>query len=377
MDAAEWDALAGADDPFVEHAFLSALETSGSVGRGTGWDPLHVLVRRGGHLVGAAPLYAKSHSYGEYIFDWGWASAAQRAGIRYYPKLLSAVPFTPATGRRLLVANDATQGVVVDALVDGIHALAEQIRASSIHWLFLTAHEHTALAARPECLARLTYQFHWSNPGYASFDDYLGSMRSAARKEVRRERRKAAESGLDIRTKLGTELTSAEWQALFRFYADTAARKGAIAYLTRGFFAEVRRTIPHRVVVALASRGDEPVAGALAFQKGKQLFGRYWGALDDFEALHFELCYYQLIEFAIASGLVRFEAGAQGEHKLKRGLLPSPTYSIHWIRHPGLAEAIAEFLPRETQAVEEEMRFFAEHSPFKRVGAEPMPECAP
>lgn len=377
VDAASWDALAGDDDPFVEHAFLAALEASGSVGRGTGWDPVHVLVRSGGRLVGATPLYVKSNSYGEYIFDWGWASAAQRAGIRYYPKLVSAVPFTPATGRRFLVEGAATDGPVVDALVDGIHAVADQIRASSVHWLFLSAAEHAALAVRPDCLARLTYQFHWTNAGYASFDDYLGAMRSAARKEVRRERRKAAESGLTLATKRGTELGNAEWSALFRFYTDTTARKGAIAYLTQRFFDELRRTIPHRVVVALASRGDEPVAGALAFHKGKQLFGRYWGALDDFEALHFELCYYRLIDFAIEHRLERFEAGAQGEHKLKRGLLPAPTYSIHWVRHAGLAEAIAEYLPRETRSMEAEMRYFAERSPFKQADDEPNPECSP
>lgn len=366
VDPAEWDALAGDDDPFLEHAFLAAFETSRSVGKGTGWDPLHVVVRRAGKLVAAAPLYAKSHSYGEYIFDWGWASAAQRAGIRYYPKLLSAVPFTPATGRRLLVEGGATRGPVFEALLAGIHAVADQLGVSSIHWLFLSADEHAALAERAGFLARTTYQFHFTNPGYASFDDYLGAMRSAARKEVRRERRKAAESGLTLATKRGTELTDAEWKALFRFYTDTAARKGAIAYLTQRFFEEVRCTLPHRVVAALASRGDEPVAGALAFHKGRQLFGRYWGASDDFEALHFELCYYRLIEFAIEHRIARFEAGAQGEHKLKRGLLPSPTYSIHWIRHPGLAEAIAEYLPRETRSVEAEMDYFAEHSPFRR-----------
>ncbi len=367
VPAEEWDALAGADDPFVEHAFLRALETSKSVGRGTGWDPAHVLVRHGRELVGAAPLYVKQHSYGEYIFDWGWAGAAQRARIPYYPKLVSAVPFTPATGRRLLVEGDATEGPVVDALIAGIRAVADQVGASSTHWLFLTQAEHLSLAARDGFLARTTYQFHWTNPGYASFDDYLGAMRSADRKEVRRERRKAAETGLRLRTLRGTELTDAEWKALPRFYRDTTARKGAIDYLTPRFFEEVRRTIPERVVVALASRGSEPVAGALAFHKGKQLFGRYWGAVEDFEALHFECCYYRLIEFAIDHHLDRFEAGAQGEHKVKRGLLPSPTYSIHWIRHPSLAEAIAEYLPRETRSIEAEMAYFAEHSPFKQA----------
>ena len=381
VPAAEWDTLAGADDPFVEHAFLAALETSGSVGPGTGWSPAHVIARRRGRLEGAVPFYVKTDSYGEYIFDWGWASASQRAGISYYPKLVSSIPFTPATGRRLLVLDglEADAGrQVAGALVLGMRTIADRIDASSIHVLFSSAEERAFLcdpALRFE--PRLTYQYHWTNEGYGSFDDYLAAFRSSSRKEVRRERRKAAASGLALRTVRGTELTDAEWAALYAFYRDTTGRKGAIPYLTPRFFEEIRRTLPERVVVGLASRPDgSPVAAALAFQKGRNLFGRYWGCLEDHEALHFELCYYRLIEFAIEHGLARFEAGAQGEHKIRRGLLPSPTFSAHWLRHPGLAEAVADHLPREAEMHEREMELLARHTPFKRPHLD-LPRCDP
>lgn len=367
VDAAEWDALAGEDDPFVEHAFLSALEESGSVGEGTGWMPHHILCRKDGRLVGAIPLYLKEHSYGEYIFDWGWAEAARRARIRYYPKLVSAVPFTPASGHRLLVAGGEESGAIIQALVERVYRVAKETRSSSIHFLFTTEAERRSLSEEFGFLPRLTYQFHWENRGFTNFEDYLSAFRSQARKQVRKERRLAAESGLTLRTVRGAELSREEWSALYRFYRRTAAHKHAIPYLTAAFFEMMPQKLAHRVVVALASEGKKPIAGALAFQKGKHLYGRYWGALITHEMLHFELCYYQLIEFAITEKLSRFEAGAQGEHKLKRGFLPSPTYSAHWIQHPALSQAISDYLPREALAVKEEMRFLAEHGPFPRV----------
>jgi predicted N-acyltransferase len=363
----EWDRLGGPDDPFVEHAFLQAMETSGSVGPKTGWTPQHILVRDRGRLVGAAPLYVKSHSYGEYIFDWGWANAAREAGLRYYPKVLSAVPFTPATGRRLLVEAQATSGPVVDALLRGMASVGDSIGSSSSHLLFITEAEYAGLQdSAPDVIPRLSYQFHWENRGYRDFEDYLGAFRSAARKQVRKERRVAAELGLEIRTLRGAEFTDAEWGVLYPLYEDTVRKKGSHAYLTPRFFDEIRKTFAHRTVASFAFRGTEPVAVALAFAKGEQLFGRYWGAAEEFQALHFELCYYQLIDFAIANKLRRVEAGAQGEHKLKRGFMPSPTYSAHWVRHPALADAIRDFTTREAKAVRREMEYLSEHGPFPR-----------
>ena len=363
VDPRAWDALAGDDDPFIEHRFLRALETSGSVGAGTGWEPCHVLVHDGGRLVGAMPLYLKTQSYGEYIFDWGWANAAHRAGLDYYPKLVSAVPFTPATGRRLLI-RDAS---VVPALVAGAHAAAEATDASSIHVLFPTLGEVEALAASHGFLPRLSMQFHWESGGWASFEDFLGALRQPARRQIRSERRQAADSGLDFRVVRGTELDDAAWAALDLFYRDTADKKGAIPYLTPAFLAEVRRSMPERLIAALATDGGgRPVAGAFGFQKGRHLYGRYWGTLSPHPALHFELCYYRLIERCLAEGWTRFEAGAQGEHKLKRGLLPTATHSAHWLRDPGLRDAVARWLPQEAAAVRREMAELSTHTPFKR-----------
>ena len=365
----DWNALVSPDDPFTTYAFLRALEDSGSVGQGSGWQPMHVVAYDDTLLVGAIPLYLKTDSYGEYIFDWGWANASQRAGIRYYPKLTSAIPFTPATGRRLLLHPQAPPETV-DTLVQGLQDLAEKTKASSIHALFLTKEEQDALSPKG-FLPRLTYQFHWENKvgsGYQDFDDFLQHFRSSIRKQTRKERRQAAASGLTLCVKRGSELNEAEWAALFHFYRHTAQDKHAIPYLTKKFFDLLRGPLMPYVVASLGLKGETPVAGSLAFQKGKHLYGRYWGCLESHEALHFELCYYQLIDFCIKHKLTRFEAGAQGEHKLKRGFLPSPTYSAHWLRHPGFAQAIADFLERETSAVQEEMAALLPHGPFHREG---------
>lgn len=366
VSAAAWDALAGDDDPFIEHAFLRALELSGSVGGASGWTPCHVLVWQGERLVGGMPLYVKHHSYGEYIFDWSWANAAERAGLRYYPKLVSMVPFTPATGTHLLVARDVDQGRVVTALLGGVSTMAKKILASSVHLLFLNQHELSLVQQHGDFMARTSSQFHWDNPGYRDFDDYLDRFRSALRKQVRRERREAMSHGLEIRIVRGDELREHEWHALRTFYRDTCLRKGSGPYLTDRFFDELALLRSQRVLAVIAYDGERPVAGTLNFQKGKHLYGRYWGALEERPSLHFELCYYRLIEHAIAHGMTHFEAGAQGEHKLRRGLLPVEIHSAHWLAHPGLSEAIAEYLPREAAAVRREIDMLAEHGPFHR-----------
>jgi len=367
VPAADWDAIAGEDDPFLEHAFLAALEDSGSVGARAGIRPRLVLVRQAGQLQGAVPLYLKTNSNGEFIFDWSWANAAHRAGIRYYPKLVAAIPFTPATGRRLPLAPAADEEATVAELLRGVRLVAEEERASSIHFLFCTEPEKAHLA-RASFLPRLSMQFHWHNREgrpFESFDDYLSTFRSRNRKQVRKERQAAAAHCLDCRTATGVELGDREWKALYRFYMANVERHYGMAYLEPDFFELVRERLPHRMVATLAYRGGEPVAGTVNFEKGRHLYGRYWGCLGDFEMLHFELCYYRLIDRAIERGHTLFEAGAQGEHKLKRGLVPSFTHSAHWIRHPELGEAIAAFVKHEEEAVAEQARLYAQHSPFR------------
>ncbi len=370
IDARAWDALAGEDDPFVEHAFLAALEASGSVGEGTGWLPRHVTVWDGDAMVGALPLYLKSHSYGEYIFDWGWASAAARAGIAYYPKLVSMVPFTPATGTRFLTGDGPRRARIARRLVDGALEATERERASSLHLLFLDEAERAIVVEDGRLLPRLSHQFHFHNDGYASFDDFLGRLRSEMRKKIRKERRAVAEAPLEVRTLTGEAIEPSNLEAMRRFYEDTCERKGAYPYLTPRFFELVAERLRHRAVLVMAFDPDgRAVAGTLNFEKGRHLYGRYWGALDGYPMLHFELCYYQLIERTIARGARRFEAGAQGTHKLGRGLLPARVHSAHHLVHPGLRDAVADFLAREAFAVERDIEALAEHGPFRRDGS--------
>lgn len=367
VDAAAWDALAGADDPFVEHAFLAALEDSGSVGPRTGWEPHHLVVYDGARLVGAMPLYAKDDSWGEFIFDFQWARAAQQARIAYYPKLVSMVPFTPATGRRILVDDSAgDRAAIVGALAGGARALADELGCSSVHALFVTEDERRALVELGAMRPRLSMQYHWRSEGWASFEDYLNAFRAPSRKQVRRERREVAESGIDVRTKLGSELDDREWAAIDTFYRTNCARHGSYPYLTRRFFPQVRATCADRLVAVIAYREAEPIAASINFEKGAHLYGRYWGSSEEHEFLHFEVCYYRLIERAIEKKMTRFEAGAQGAHKLKRGLMPSEIHSTHWIRHPRLAEAIDHFLPDEAMAVKAEIAELEAMGPFKR-----------
>lgn len=361
-----WDALAGDDDPFVEHAFLSVLEDSGSVGGRSGWDPTHVTVWDGARLVGALPLYVKEHSFGEYIFDWGWADAAARLGVDYYPKLVSMVPVTPVTGRRLLVAPDADRFRVVAEIVRGCFEAADALRASSLHVNFLTEAEREDLAIHGRLMPRLSHQFHWTNEGWGCFDDYLAAFRSSQRKQVRRERRRVVEAGIDVSVRTGDAIATEDWDRAAFFYRVTCARYGSHAYLTPEFFELAAARLGHRAVIVRADKGGETVAATLNFEKGAHLYGRYWGSLEDYDALHFELCYYQLIERAIALGMRRFEAGAQGTHKLRRGLMPRRIWSAHWIRHPLLSAAVADFLPREAMSVQHRIAELAEHGPFRR-----------
>ena len=369
VDAEHWNALAGDDDPFIEHGFLAGLERAGCVGPEAGWVPCHVLARHRptGRLLGAVPLYLKDNSYGEYIFDWGWAEASHSAGVPYYPKLVSAVPFTPVTGRRLLTADGATSGPVVDALVAGVRRVADETDASSIHWLFVTPDEQRALAEQHDFAPRLTHQYHWHNDGYRNFDDYLTHFRAPARKNVRRERRRAQETGLTLRTTFGPDLSTRDWRALWRFYCDTTSRKWGQPYLNRRFFDDLRANHADRIVCTFADDdSDRPVAGTLNLYKGAHLYGRYWGCLQEHDALHFELCYYQLIELAISREMRRFEAGAQGSHKIKRGLMPALTHSSHWLRHPGLDAAVSRFLAREAAMLQHELNAMTRVGPFKR-----------
>jgi predicted N-acyltransferase len=366
IDPGAWDALTGDDDPFVEHAFLSTLEESGSVGADTGWSPCHLTVWDEEKLVGALPLYQKGHSYGEYIFDWAWADAATRLGISYYPKLISMVPVTPATGRRLLIHPDVERAPIVAGLVQALLGVADEIEASSVHLNFLSEQERDELAVHPPLMARMTQQFHWHNAGYESFDDFLGRLRSSCRKQIKRERRRVEESDLVVCVKKGEALDERDWKALHHFYRDTCSRKGSFPYLTRRFFELLPERLPHRVVAVLAYDGDRPVAGTLNFAKGAHIYGRYWGAEADYDMLHFELCYYRLIDHAIENEMTRFEAGAQGMHKLKRGLMPSPIHSVHWMRHPVLAQAVGEFLPREARSTAMRIEELTAHGPFKR-----------
>ncbi|MFK7998541.1 MAG: GNAT family N-acetyltransferase [Polyangiales bacterium] len=371
IDAAEWDAVSGENDPFVEHAFLHALETSGSVGGKSGWHPMHLVARDKGILVGAMPLYLKEHSYGEYIFDWSWAGGAERAGIPYYPKLVSMAPLTPATGHRFLVHPARERGPIVAALLEGVLAAAEATDASSIHLLFLNDEEIEEVRRDKRFMPRLSMQYHWHGAGDADFDAYLARFRSSMRKKTRKERRRVTEAGLRIEVKTGDALTPEDWHRLRSFYADTCARKGSFPYLEDSFFEIGAKTLGERAVAVFAYEGEPGadercVAGTLNFEKGGHLYGRYWGCEDSYDMLHFELCYYQLIERAIAQGMTRFEAGAQGSHKLRRGLMPSKVHSAHWIKEPELRRAIAEFLPHEAHQVARRIAVETGHGPFRR-----------
>ena len=368
IPAAAWDACAGdaTANPFTRHAFLSALEVSRSACARTGWQPQHLVAETaGGGIAGVLPCYLKSHSLGEYVFDRGWAEAYERVGGRYYPKLQVAVPFTPATGQRFLVAPGADVETIRAGMAQGLVELAKLRDASSAHVTFMTEAEWRALGDRG-FLLRTDQQFHWDNTGFGSFEDFLAALSSRKRKTIRRERRDALTNGIEVVWLTGSDLTEAAWDAFFAFYMDTGSRKWGRPYLTRAFFSLIGETMANETVLIMARRAGRFIAGAINFIGDGALFGRHWGAVEQHPFLHFEICYYQAIEFAIARKLARVEAGAQGEHKLARGYLPNTTYSAHYIADLGFRRAIADYLKRERAYVEAAGQELLAASPFRK-----------
>lgn len=364
-----WDACAGTDNPFVRHAFLSALEDSGSATGETGWLGQHLVIEEpAGGIAACAPLYLKSHSYGEYVFDWGWADAYERAGGRYYPKLQCAVPFTPVTGPRLLVNQALPDGQRREmrlALIAGMAQLAQNLSVSSLHVTFPTEDEWEAFGSAGY-LQRIGQQFHWENKGFKTFDDFLGELSSRKRKNIKKERRAVHDAGLDIRVLEGADITEAHWDAFFQFYMDTTDKKWGQTYLTRRFFSLLGERLGRAVVLIVVEKDGRPVAGALNLRGGDTLYGRNWGCVADYKFLHFEACYYQAIDYAIAHGLKWVEAGAQGPHKVQRGYLPRRTFSAHWIADKGFRDAVSGFLKDESRGIEREMSAYEAFSPFKK-----------
>ena len=363
-----WDSCANPPgetsyNPFLRHAFLKALEDSGSASAETGWQPFHLALEDGDKLLGVVPMYMKGHSQGEYVFDYAWADAWHRAGHNYYPKLQSSVPFTPATGRRLLVAADAPQDTE-ELLLGACMQVAEQTEVSSVHFTFMPEQQWQH-AGRLGYLRRMDQQFHWHNDGYRSFDDFLAALSSKKRKNVRRERRDAVANGITIHRLTGDDLQEEHWDAFYRFYEDTGARKWGSPYLTRKFFSLIGSWCAEDVLLILCEREGRYIAGAINFIGSDCLYGRNWGCLEDHPFLHFETCYYQAIEFAIENGLSRVEAGAQGAHKVARGYLPQATYSAHFVRDPQFRSAVAKYLDEERAYVRDDINHLRAHSPFK------------
>jgi predicted N-acyltransferase len=369
---ATWDACAGDINPTVSHTYLNALEESGSTTPRTGWAPQHLsLIGSSDEVVGVVPLYAKSHSYGEYIFDYGWADAYERSGGRYYPKLLSAVPFTPVPGPRLLLRADAPPETR-EHLLAGMIEFTKRRRISSLHVNFPERQDADALT-EAGFLQRLGQQFHWTNEGYRDFGDFLDALNSRKRKAVRKERREALAPGLEIEALTGPDLKPRHWDAFYEFYLATSDRKWGSPYLNRRFFAMIGERMPEKIVLVMARRGATYVAGAFNLLGKDTIYGRNWGSYGDYKFLHFECCYYQAIEFAITHGLKRVEAGAQGPHKIQRGYLPVPTYSAHWIPDPAFRRAVAQFLAREREMVAHKIEGLTGFSPFRQRH----PSCAP
>ena len=364
VPASRWDGVAGEDYPFTRHAFLDALERHDCVGERVGWIPSHILMHAGGRLLGATPAYVKLHSQGEFVFDWSWAEAYSRHGLEYYPKLVSAIPFTPSTGPRLLVHPSARRGQARRALAASAVEVSNALRASSFHWLFPHASDRDALDDSG-LLMRSGCQFHWINRGYRDFRDYLDAMTSKRRKEIRRERRDAAAAPVEIEVHDGHTATEAHWQAYHALYSSTYDRKWGYPALTPSFFTSVAESLPDRILVVLARRGRRYVAGAHCFVGRDTLFGRNWGCIEHHRGLHFEMCYYRLIEHCIRHGLSRFDAGAQGEHKLLRGFLPVETYSAHWIRDSRFRDAIARFVTDERAGIRRYRAAMQRHSPYR------------
>ena len=367
---AAWNACANPQQapdphPFTRYEFFEAVEKSGSAAEHAGWQPCHLVIEQGSEIQGLLPLYLKSHSQGEYVFDWGWADAFERAGGQYYPKLQASVPFTPVTGHRLLVSRNAAEEQTRNALLAAGAAAVGQLGASSLHITFLTESEWRA-AGSIGFLQRKDQQFHWQNRGYAIFDDFLADLSSSRRKNLRKERAAVFAEGVSFEWLTGRDITEAHWDTFFAFYMDTGGRKWGRPYLTRDFFSRVGESMGEQVVLILAKHAGRAIAGALNFAGESVLFGRNWGCSEFIPFLHFETCYYQAIEFAIAHKFQRVEAGAQGEHKLLRGYMPVPTYSVHYIAHAGLRRAVGDYLCREREAVSENIETLAAHGPYRK-----------
>jgi len=359
VDVGAWNRLAGGD-PFLSHEFFSALHETGCASTGAGWTPQFLLLKTNGALTGAMPLYAKTHSYGEYVFDWAWAEAYHRHGIAYYPKLVSAVPFTPVTGRRLLAESDADR----DRLIQAALELARRMRASSLHCLFATREEIDCMVTRG-MMPRSTVQFHWANRSYADFDEFLSGFSHDKRKKVRQERRKVAEAGVRFQWLEGDAIGEREWAFFNRCYRQTYREHHSTPYLNLAFFQRVGKALPGRFVMIVAERDGTPIAASLNVRDAERLCGRFWGSLEHHSGLHFETCYYQGIDYCIARGIRHFEGGSRGEHKLARGLMPIETRSAHWLAHPQFAAAVEEYLARETRGVGHYVDELTERAPFK------------
>jgi len=366
IPAAEWNTLVSEQNPFLSHEFLAALEQHQCVGERTGWLPWHLICRdEAGRLLGAALLYLKFNSYGEFVFDWTWAEAHRQQHLPYYPKLVGAIPYTPATSQRLLLAPDQPQPAKTRrALIDFALAQAQRHQWSSAHWLFPASDDLDSLLERG-LLHRVGCQFHWENPGYRDFQDFLDTLTAKRRKNINRERRLVQDAGVEIQVLHGGEISEDQWQIIHDFYRSTFARLGGVPTLSLPFFLEIAATLRERLVVVLASLAGHEIAAALCFRSATTLYGRHWGCRAEYDSLHFEACYYQGIDYCIRQGLQRFEPGAQGEHKIHRGFLPTLTHSAHWIADPMFRRAIADFLARETPAVRDYAQELSQHSPYR------------
>lgn len=359
IPAADWNALTDGT-PLLSHAFLSALENTGCVGKGTGWNPRHLVVKRGGQLIGAMPLYLKSHSYGEYVFDWAWADAYERSGLKYYPKFLSAIPFSPITSARLLTQDNEVRGLMVEALESAMH----QHQLSSAHVLFPDAASVTQFEAAG-WLRRAGVQFRWHNRNYVDFEDFLVTLSHDKRKKIHQERKKIQQAGVECRFIKGHEITESDWDFLYRCYCNTYAEHHSTPYLTREFFSEIGTTMPQHILLIMAEIHGQPIASTFNIYSQTTLYGRYWGSVQFVSGLHFELCYYQAQQFCIEEKIEYFEGGAQGEHKLARGFEPRPTCSFHKLAHPDFEAAIKQFLAREAKGIATYANELEERAPFK------------
>lgn len=368
IPATAWNALEGGiDNPFLRHEFLAGLERFDCVGDNWGWLPHHLALYEGDTLIGAVPMYLKYNSYGELVFDWSWASAYQRAGLNYYPKLVAAVPYSPVSGPRLLVHDKADREAVADTLIEQALKLADELQVSSLHWLFPHEADMQRLE-RHDLMRRTGTQFHWHNRGYRDFDHFLAGFNAQKRKKLKRERRRVQEQGVEIELLDGHSATPEQWQVFHHFYRSTFDKRGGYPTLSEAFFRHIGETLPDSIVLLLARYEGRYVAGALSLRSGDTLYGRHWGCEEEFHSLHFELCYYRGLDYCIEHGLQRFEPGAQGEHKVGRGFEPVPTWSAHWLAHPSFSDAVSDYLTHEHQAMVSYMEELEAHLPFKKEG---------